>query len=134
VISEKFRAALDAEDASGWLVTLDDENIDYIRGCRRGIEMTLRTIRDQYTGLMISVEEDGSVGIGYGLTESIECEEDLAPILAETINEHQGDDDAIRALSAFLRAQADECDKAIGLKWSDKRACGEEREKEVKNA
>jgi hypothetical protein len=102
-----------------WMVTPDGDT-DYEKGVRRGIEVVLVTIRDQCDGFDLWRRDDGSYRLSLAIYESLRYEEDFAKVIETEVKMNKGDDDAIRAFSAYLRAKADEVDKAIGLRWKQK--------------
>jgi hypothetical protein len=78
----------------------------------------LLAIRDECQGFDLYHREDGSYCLSLSIYEDLAYREDFSKVILEEIQMNKGDDEAIRALSAFLRAQADEVDKAIGFRWA----------------
>jgi hypothetical protein len=89
---------------------------DFEKGIQRGLELVLLTIRDQHGPIDLYPQDDGSIQISMSIYENLSFNQDFAKTIQDAITWVKGDDDAIRRLSAYLRAAADEVDKAIGWK------------------
>jgi hypothetical protein len=116
-LAEEFKAACErVTKPDQWtFFPTGDTNLE--KGIRRGLELVLLTIRDQCEDFYISRRDDGSYELGLAIYEDLEYRQNLATVVRNKIDVAKGDDEAIEALSAFLRAQADEVDKAIGFRW-----------------
>jgi hypothetical protein len=118
IAREKFLADLEAESDRDWIIQPTGDT-DFEKGCRAGINAVLATMRDWHFGIGMHSHDDGTYEINMIITETLIYAEDFASIIQQGIDLHKGDDDAIRAFSAFLRAQADEVDKAVGFRWEE---------------
>jgi hypothetical protein len=96
-----------------WLINPVGDT-DFEKGVRRGIEIVVLSIRDTHGEFDLWPQENGSYWLDLDIYEDgLIYREDFAKLIRSFINRHGGDDDDIHALSAYLRAQADEVDKAI---------------------
>jgi hypothetical protein len=120
MLQKEFKTLCDKAIApDGWMFVPDGDT-DYEKGIRRGLELVLLTIRDQCDGFDLWRRDDGSYRLSLAIYESLRYEEDFAKVIETEVETNKGDDDAIRAFSAYLRAKADEVDKAIGFRWKQR--------------
>ena len=113
-LEQEFKARCNAAvSPDEWMFTPDGDT-DYEKGIRRGLELVLLTIRDQHGPIDLYSQDDGSYRIDILLWDDMSFAQDFAKTIQSAIAYVRGDDDEIRRLSAYLRAQADEVDKAIG--------------------
>jgi hypothetical protein len=118
MLEKKFNAACNAAISPDEWMFVPDGDTDFEKGIRRGLELVLLTIRDQCDGFDLWRENDGSYRLSLSIYESLRYAQDFAKVIQTEVEMNQGDDDTIRAFSAYLRAQADEVDKAIGFRWA----------------
>jgi hypothetical protein len=119
IAREKFLADLEAESDQNWIIQPTGDS-DFEKGCRAGINAVLATMRDWHFGISMH-EDNGSYEVSMQITETLCYAEDFDTVIQFNVDMNKGDDDAIRAFSAYLRAQADEVDKAIGFRWENRR-------------
>jgi hypothetical protein len=119
-LKAEFKAKCNAAiSPDGWMFVPDGDT-DYEKGIRRGLELVLLTIRDQHGPIDLYQQDDGSYQISMMIYDDFTFRQDFAKTIKEAINWVKGDDDGVRRLSAYLRAQADEVDKAIGFTWKQR--------------
>jgi hypothetical protein len=121
-LEKKFKATCNAAIGTSdeWMVCPTGDT-DFEKGIRRGIELVLLTIRDRHGPIDLYPQDDDSYHIDILLWDDMSFTQDFAKTIQSAIDWVKGEDDAIRRLSAYLRAQADEVDKAIGFEWSSHR-------------
>lgn len=114
-LEKEFQAACDKAIAESdeWMVCPIGDTA-FEKGVRRGIELVLSTIRDSHGPIDLYQQDDGSYEIHMLIYDNFVFSQDFAKTIREAIAWVKGGDDDIRRLSAYLRAQADEVDKAIG--------------------
>ena len=116
-LEKKFQAACNkAISASNEWMVCPIGDTSFEKGVRRGIETVLLTIRDSHGPIDLYQQDDGSYEIHMLICDNFVFSQDFTKTIKEAIAWVKGDDDDIRRLSAYLRAQADEVDKAIGWK------------------
>ena len=112
-LEQEFKARCNAAvSPDEWLFTPDGDT-DYEKGIRRGLELVLLTIRDQHGPIDLYPQDDGSYRIDILLWDDMSFAQDFGKTIQRALAYVKGDDDEVRRLSAYLRAQADEVDKAI---------------------
>jgi hypothetical protein len=127
IAREKFLADLEAESDQNWFIQPTGDS-DFEKGARAGINAVLATMRDWHFGISMHSHDDGGYEISMIITETLTYAEDFETIIRFGTDINKGDDDAIRAFSAFLRSQADEVDKAIGFRWGRRKKAALEEE------
>lgn len=116
-LEAEFKAACSKAIAPDEWMICPTGDTDYEKGVRRGLEVVLLTIRDTHGTFDLCRNDDGSYELSLQIYEDhLRYCEDFATVIQVEVDMNKGDDDAIRAFSAYLRAQADEVDKAIGWK------------------
>jgi hypothetical protein len=116
VLAKEFQAACERFAEPDQWSFFPTGDTDFEKGIRRGLQLVLLTIRDECQGFDLWRREDGSYWLSLPIYENLTYREDFSKVILEEIEMNKGDDEAIRAFSAYLRAQADEVDAAIGFR------------------
>jgi hypothetical protein len=120
-LAEEFKAACERVTKPDQWTFFPTGDTNFEKGIRRGLELVLLTIRDECEDFDIRRDDDNSYQLSLAIYQNLTYRQNLATVVRNKIDLAKGDDEAICAFSAFLRAQADEVDKAIGYRWKGRR-------------